>query len=440
VNPLRKDNRPHIFKGHVIWFLAGGSHRAELRIMNDASPSRRFVSVALLFACCMALQACSIPGAIKPPILRPEFQTQFAYLLAGDGSTPWVATKVEPSADKTAQPPATAPEAASAAPEPRPVEPPTAPRAALPPLRASQTVNFPAPATFDGSAGVRRDPNGRPYFVDYYQSAVARSNEAGAGARNEILHDLIAVIDANYREFEMDLRGDRNVKDVLVRTAAMTLSGTAAVMDAGSTGRILSAISGGLIGANAIVDEEIFLNYSTQLIQMQMQLDRSTRRDVLEQGMTRSVGQYPLGSALCDVVDYYYAGTVTNALHQLVVRKGAELQIAQTVDQQVAARRNVAESERAELLARQKAREADAKREQLEAEAKLKNAGGGAAPPPGGGEAGEPRGGSAGERPADQPKPPASPTPAPPAPGTPSPTPPSSPTPAPSPRPGTPRQ
>lgn len=378
--------------------------------MHGAFHTRRLIPVALLVASCFALQGCSIPGATKPPILRPEFQTQFAYLLAGDGATPWVASKVEPAAEAASRPPTVAPNASVAEipSDRRPEEAPSPPKPPMPPLRASQNVSFPVPATFDASVGVRRDPNGRPYFVDYYQSAVARSNDAGAGARNEILHDLIAVIDANYREFEMDLRGDRNVKDVLVRTAAMTLSGTAAVMDAGSTGRILSAISGGLIGANAIVDEEIFLNYSTQLIQMQMQLDRSTRRDVLEQGMTRTIGQYPLGSALCDVVDYYYAGTVTNALHQLVVRKGAELQLAQTIDQQVAARRSVAESERAELLARQKTREADAKREQLEAEAKLKSAGGGPAP------AGSPT---------DQPASPESPA---------------SPTPAPSPRPNTP--
>lgn len=304
--------------------------------------SRRSVAVTLLVLFSLGLGACSAPGPQTPPFLSPTFRTQFAYVLAGDDGSPSVAgdvvevresgsgAKAVTIARAAKQETPSGGETTLRPPDEREGRGASADRDAMRPfLRLSQEANWPSLQRISDPRTIRRDPFNRPYYADYYQYALGIGPEEAASARNEILHDIIALMDESYRRYEMDLRGDRDVKDVLVRTTALGLTGTAAVMDAGSTGRILSAIASGLIGTNAIVDEELFLNYSTQLIQMQMQLDRANVRKVIEMGMTLSVRQYPLESSLRDLVDYFHAGTVTNALHQLVVRKGSELRLAQ---------------------------------------------------------------------------------------------------------------
>jgi hypothetical protein len=314
-------------------------------------------SVGLLLLC---LAGCSAPGPATPPLLTPTFRTQFAYALVGD-EDPEIRAEQTPTPAQGLQPRSRVAEEANAA----------GTNEALA-LRPSQRAAWPVLWRIKRPEDIRRDRFDRPYYADYYQYALSEGPDLAAGARNAILHDLIGSIDESYRRYEMALRGDRDVKDVLVRTTALALTGTAAVIDAGSTGRVLSAIASGLIGTSAIVDEELFLNYSTQLIQMQMQLDRA-----IETGMTLGVSQYPLESALRDIVDYFHAGTVTNALHQLVVRKGSELRLAQDETLRIESQRALERSRDEEALAEQRINTLNAERRLREEAAREKGIGDG---------------------------------------------------------------
>ncbi|HMP81129.1 MAG TPA: hypothetical protein PKA41_00305 [Verrucomicrobiota bacterium] len=152
-------------------------------------------------------------------------------------------------------------------------------------------------------------------------------NDAGmnrAQVRNSILNDLMAVVDFNYHEYELVLRDDKTLKDIGVDLATLGLTAAATASGAQQTKTILSAIATGVIGANASIDKHAFQNNTIQALQLQMRAMRAEKEKLLLQGMAKPDAAYPLQSGIRDIIAYYYAGTITDALTGLVSQTGSE--------------------------------------------------------------------------------------------------------------------
>jgi hypothetical protein len=147
-----------------------------------------------------------------------------------------------------------------------------------------------------------------------------------ARVRNAILSDLMAVIDLNYHEFETRLGTDKAVKDTTAEIATLGLTAASAAVGGEEVKTILSAVATGVVGANSVLDKNILQNNTIQTLELEMRSLRAQKeRDLLE-GMARTDNQYPLQSGIRDVIAYYYAGSLTDAMLGLVEKTGSDAQ------------------------------------------------------------------------------------------------------------------
>jgi len=109
--------------------------------------------------------------------------------------------------------------------------------------------------------------------------------------RNAILNDLMAVIDFNYHEYEAQLRTEKVLKNTTADIVTLGLTAASTAVGGAEAKTILSAIATGVVGANTDTD-----------------------------------AHYPLQSGIRDVIAYYYAGSLTDAMLGLVEKTGADAQ------------------------------------------------------------------------------------------------------------------
>lgn len=174
------------------------------------------------------------------------------------------------------------------------------------------------------------DPTAATYYLTLYNAAAAKSEVELESVRNQILNDLMGMIDYNYYEFEGNLRGDKTVQEMSADIATLGLTAAATVMGGAETKTILSAIATGVVGVNSTIDKEVFQSNTVQAIQLQMRSRRAAIEINLNAGMGKNIQKYPLQNGIRDVVAYYNAGSLTDALIGLVQSSGNNAQSNKT--------------------------------------------------------------------------------------------------------------
>jgi hypothetical protein len=165
------------------------------------------------------------------------------------------------------------------------------------------------------------------YYLKLYNAA---ADEPGRKEiRNAILNDLLLMIDHNYDDFEDNLRNDKSTQEWIADLATLGLTAASTVVGGAETKTILSAIATGVVGVNTSLDKEFFQNNTVQALQLQMRAQRATVEAKLDAGMSASTTDYPLQNGVRDVMAYYHAGSVTEALIQLVQNAGDNNSAAQ---------------------------------------------------------------------------------------------------------------
>ncbi len=147
--------------------------------------------------------------------------------------------------------------------------------------------------------------------------------------RNEIIDDLRGIINQNYRDYEVALRSDKSIKDLVATLSTLGLTGAATTTGGVALKSILSAIATGVVGANAAIDKTIFKDQSLEAIRFEMRRLRADREKLINEGMKRPVDAYTLNHALDDLVEYYNAGFVTRALDSIVLSAGTQANTSQ---------------------------------------------------------------------------------------------------------------
>jgi hypothetical protein len=156
--------------------------------------------------------------------------------------------------------------------------------------------------------------------------------------RDTVVYRRIEVIDINYYDFESKLAGSYDALALGTDLTALILNGFGATTGGAATKAALAAASGGVIGANAAVNTDIFYKKTLPALVSQMRASRQTALVTLERGLTNPVSKYSLDQALADVNSYYIAGTLPSAVAQVTSKAGAEQNSA---DAQLAALRSV---------------------------------------------------------------------------------------------------
>ncbi len=168
------------------------------------------------------------------------------------------------------------------------------------------------------------NPQKTNFFRTVYNNT--KPGDEQKAVRNRIIDELMSLIDQNYRNYEVALRTDKNVKDLGTTLASMGLTAAATVAGGEETKTILAAIATGVIGANSVVDKTIFKDFGIETLQFEMQRLRAERAKTIFAAKKQSVADYSLPQAIGDLLEYYNAGFVTRALTSMVVQagKGAE--------------------------------------------------------------------------------------------------------------------
>lgn len=152
----------------------------------------------------------------------------------------------------------------------------------------------------------------------------ADSGAATVAARNEIIAERIAAIDANYYVYEAALTREHQEFGFLSSLANIGLTTTATVIPVAQTKTLLTGISTGIQGGSKAYSDEILYQKTVQVLQSQM---RANRAGVAAQIITRmklSLSDYPLAMAMSNLEEYYAAGTLSAGLIQAANTVGRE--------------------------------------------------------------------------------------------------------------------
>ncbi len=166
-------------------------------------------------------------------------------------------------------------------------------------------------------------PRAANYYLTVYNNAAPADK---ARVRNAILNDLMAVIDLNYHEFEAGLRTDKALKDASAEIVTIGLTAASTAVGGEEAKTILSAIATGVVGANSSLDKNVLQNNTVQALELEMRALRAGKERDLLNGMSESDAHYPLQSGIRDIIAYYYAGSLTDAMLGLVEKTGSDAQ------------------------------------------------------------------------------------------------------------------
>ena len=166
-------------------------------------------------------------------------------------------------------------------------------------------------------------PRAANYYLTVYDNAAPPDK---AKVRNAILNDLMAVIDLNYHEFEARLRTDKAVKDTSAEIVTLGLTAASATVGGEEAKTILSAIATGVVGADSSLDKNFLQNNTIQALELEMRAQRAEKERDLLNGMAESDAHYPLQNGIRDIIAYYYAGSLTDAMLGLMEKTGSDAQ------------------------------------------------------------------------------------------------------------------
>ncbi len=173
------------------------------------------------------------------------------------------------------------------------------------------------------------DQYGNEIYRARYDHYFANFSTARAKTeRNKIMFEMMVSIDNQHQLYMTEFRNSKARKDVLTDFVVLGLNAAGAVTGGEAIKSILSATSAGVVGASTSIDKEYLANLTIQAIDSQMSANIINARNTIIQKMANPVEQYPLEAALQDVLIYYQAGTLTQALTDMAASTTSNLKKA----------------------------------------------------------------------------------------------------------------
>lgn len=171
-----------------------------------------------------------------------------------------------------------------------------------------------------GCAGLEQFPQRQP-LADLdpgYEEVLASfgnatTPEAKVGVRNQFIQGRMALIDANFSKFEKDLSQENVGVDFGVAVLGVGV-GAAGALVSETASQILSAVSGGLAGAQAAYNKSALFDKTFSALLAQM---RAGRKSVAAQIFVKwddDIDAYPLWRARQDLDAYAFAGSLPGAI------------------------------------------------------------------------------------------------------------------------------
>ena len=146
--------------------------------------------------------------------------------------------------------------------------------------------------------------------------------------RNEIIYEVLQLIDDNYNQFENDLFVKRATSNITGDMLELGIAAATGITNGERVKTILGIAATAVKGSRKSIDSNYFRERTTEVIAMKMRASRAKVLQTIHQGVRLSVGEYPLGAGLDDLVNYLYAGSINAALIELAQDTGADAKTA----------------------------------------------------------------------------------------------------------------
>lgn len=146
--------------------------------------------------------------------------------------------------------------------------------------------------------------------------------------RNEIIYEVLQLIDDNYNQFENDLFTKRATANIAGDMLELGISAATGITNGERVKTILGIALTAVKGSRHSIDSNYFRERTTEVIVMKMRAARAKVLQTIHRGIALSVGEYPLGAGLDDLINYLHAGSINAAFVELAQDTGADAKTA----------------------------------------------------------------------------------------------------------------
>lgn len=135
--------------------------------------------------------------------------------------------------------------------------------------------------------------------------------------RNRVVYTKMQVYEIYFTNFQQRLWGDNNFFSVGGDMAALILNGLGATTGSTTTKAALSAASGGIIGAKAAIDKDIYFQQTLPAVLAQMSANRDKIKSAIIDNLKQSDAAYPLAAAEIDLQVLERASSIPDAIQSI---------------------------------------------------------------------------------------------------------------------------
>jgi hypothetical protein len=135
--------------------------------------------------------------------------------------------------------------------------------------------------------------------------------------RNELLFKLKRHIDANYADFENNLFLGKATSNVLLDITELGAAAAVGITNGERAKTIIGTALTAFKGGRKSVDVNFFRERTTESLISTMRASRSRVEEKINLGLRNDVANYTLEESLGDLINYFYAGSLSNALVEL---------------------------------------------------------------------------------------------------------------------------
>lgn len=135
--------------------------------------------------------------------------------------------------------------------------------------------------------------------------------------RNKIISELLLIVDYDYQNYEGSLIAGRAVSNLGFGLATTTLSLASAVSTVESSKTIISSLASLVSSTRTEVDKNLYFEQTAQALVLKMRALKKETRLPIVQGFEFEYVDYNVEQAISDILNYYRAGTLANAVQGL---------------------------------------------------------------------------------------------------------------------------
>jgi len=150
------------------------------------------------------------------------------------------------------------------------------------------------------------------------QACAGQATSTDPSTIGNCVYALKTVIDDSYREYRITLHHFADDGDLAMDIGALGLTTAATLTPAAAAKTILAAMSTGLQGSKATINEDLLYKQTIEMLISEMDSDRAQQFNLMLQ--EQAAGGYSMSQAMDDLLEYYADGTWDHALTALQAR------------------------------------------------------------------------------------------------------------------------